>query len=83
MDSSRLTAFTLAEQEDLNRSLIPSEGDPVLLYLLVNGITDGLGARFLSFSSEPLLRSFAFARKGTRYEGVVGGYDGGHNGGWW
>jgi len=74
----RLTAFALPEQENLNRPSIPLEGDLVLLYLLVDGVANGLGARFLSLPSRPFLLSFTFAGTGFRYERVWGGHGGGH-----
>ena len=55
-DVRRPTAFTLPEQENLNRFLVPLEGDLVLLDLLVDGVADGFGARLLSFSCGLFLR---------------------------
>lgn len=46
----QLTAFTLPEQEEFDRSLIPPECDFVLLDLFVDGVAHGFGARLLLFS---------------------------------
>jgi len=78
----RLTALTLPEQEDFNGFLIPPKGDLVLLYLLVNGVADSFGARFLLLSLGPFLRGFISVGRGTLYERVLGGYVG-HGGAWW
>lgn len=50
MHMGRPTAFTLPEEENFDCLFVPLEGDPVPLYLLVNGVADGLGARFLLLS---------------------------------
>lgn len=80
MMSCGLTAFTLAEQEEFNRLLIPPECCPVLLDLLVNGVADGLSARLVLFSHGFLEWGFVWWGKETIYEWVWGGYDG-HVGG--
>ena len=75
-DARRLTALTLSEQKDLNCFLIPPKGDLVLLYLLVNGVADSFGARFLLLSFSPFLRGFISAGRGALYERVSGRYVG-------
>lgn len=77
----RLTAFTLPKEEDLNGFLIPSEGNLIVHYLLVNGVADGLGTRLLLFSAGSFLRRFAFAGERVTYERVLGERSGGHSGG--
>lgn len=76
------TAFTLPKQEDFNRSLVPLEGDLILLDLLVNGVADSFGARLLLLTQRLFLRRFVVLGKGTVYKRVWGGYDG-HGRGWW
>lgn len=81
-DARRLTTFTLPEEKNLYRFLVPSVGNLVLFYLLVNGVADHFGACLLLLSLGPFLRRFAFVGRGALYERVLGGCVG-HSRGWW